>query len=326
MAARAYPDARFEILCLCSDWISWLFIADDQYDEGRIGMEPGRLSNALDRFVAILSPGGRLIPVSPLEIALGDMKQRMLDLGATQRWVERFKASNIDYFGGCVQEARHRASGTLPTVDEYRKMRRSSVGILECFDLIELSILEFLPKSLVENDDLRSVRENGADVSAWVNDLVSFDKESKRGDPSNLLVALMSETGCDAKTAAVMTVEIHNTQMRDLLAAEARLAENLRGDYRRLALRYSAGIKDWVRGSYDWMLRSSRYESYELAIDSDSLLGSADSYRSARPLLEFSPSYPVEVTEPGSMGDVTLHRRGTPASSSASDGSRSQMP
>src|SRR4028118_262967 len=44
LAARVYPDAAFTELKLLSDWNVWLFILDDQVDEGCQGKEPEQLA------------------------------------------------------------------------------------------------------------------------------------------------------------------------------------------------------------------------------------------------------------------------------------------
>src|ERR1700722_77976 len=49
LAARVYGDAMaVEKQQVVTDWLSWLFVFDDQVDEGDVGRRPGHLASMLD--------------------------------------------------------------------------------------------------------------------------------------------------------------------------------------------------------------------------------------------------------------------------------------
>ena len=48
------PTASFEVLSLASDWLTWLFIVDDEYDEESLGQNLTSLSEVLQGYHNII--------------------------------------------------------------------------------------------------------------------------------------------------------------------------------------------------------------------------------------------------------------------------------
>lgn len=49
-----YPTADEEHLDLVADWFVWLFLVDDQLDDGHLGRSPDRVRNVVDRMRAVV--------------------------------------------------------------------------------------------------------------------------------------------------------------------------------------------------------------------------------------------------------------------------------
>src|SRR5688572_17760940 len=43
LTARCYPNSSYEILQVINDWMTWLFILDDLFDEEGIGRQPDEM-------------------------------------------------------------------------------------------------------------------------------------------------------------------------------------------------------------------------------------------------------------------------------------------
>jgi hypothetical protein len=70
LAAHCYPPASQGDLFLLADWISWLFVLDDQNDEGSYSRNPEALQSLLTKvFFAAVEPNDRAAE-NPLESAL----------------------------------------------------------------------------------------------------------------------------------------------------------------------------------------------------------------------------------------------------------------
>jgi 5-epi-alpha-selinene synthase len=54
LVARAYPQTGFEELALSNDFLTWIFLLDDHFDEGTIGHEPEQVQAIMNEFLAIM--------------------------------------------------------------------------------------------------------------------------------------------------------------------------------------------------------------------------------------------------------------------------------
>jgi 5-epi-alpha-selinene synthase len=261
MTAAIYAEAEPELLQLCNDMLLWFFVSDDQYDERAIGTSPLKMEKVCSNFLRILQTGNERAAISPLGRALLDLRRRIVDR-ASPAWYARFLASMELYFQGCLQEAHNRASERVPEFDEYRGLRRASVGTYPCFDLIELSLREELPREVLSHPALAVLRDLSTDVIAWVNDIVSFQKERAFLDPHNIIVVLNHECGISINEALAKTIEIHNEAMEEF----QRIARRFLAEAPAQAQRYIAGLELWMRGVFDWSFLSARYKSDYLSL------------------------------------------------------------
>ena len=60
LVARAYPRASRDPLAILTDWITWVFLLDDECDEAEIGKRPERLAALHAQCLKVLSgPGSK---------------------------------------------------------------------------------------------------------------------------------------------------------------------------------------------------------------------------------------------------------------------------
>jgi Terpene synthase family 2, C-terminal metal binding len=273
MAAAVYPEASKQVLALCTDLLLWFFISDDQYDERALGADPMRMEQITNDFMQVLRRGVTISEnPSPLSRALMDLRNRV-HVQVPAAWYARFVADMELYFQGCLTESKDRASGYTPEFEEYRTIRRASVGTYPCFDLIELSLGIFLPDPLEDSPLLTLLRDVSTDIVAWVNDVVSYPKESAHSDPHNLVSVLITECGISLADSVKKTVELHNEQM---LQFERLASEFLSNKPPVWAPRYIEALRSWMRGVFDWSFQSGRYSNDYVRLsmqDSDDLVG-----------------------------------------------------
>lgn len=262
LTVQTYPDADQNLALICDQLLLWFFICDDQFDERALGANPYKLQKICENFLRLLRSGSERAAISPLSRALLELRNRMWALG-DEAWRERFIASMTLYLEGCLREAENRERGVTPDFDEYQQIRRASVGTYPCFDLIELSVTPRIPSALLESPALAMIRDLATDIIAWINDAVSYAKESAYDDPHNLITVLMRECGISKRAATIKLVEYYDQKIENLVEIESALLKE--EPHPGLAV-YVKGIDSWIRGVRDWSFESPRYQKSYIAL------------------------------------------------------------
>jgi hypothetical protein len=231
---------------VASDWISWLFLLDDQLDEGTLGRDPVAaraflrpLAELLDENLSIRLPGE-----GPFRAVLRDVWSRIVPV-TSPTWHARFKRHMADYLDGCVWEAVNRASGRVPGSAEFPAYRRRAGAIWPSLDLLEFVARAPLPDSVYSRPLFVELRRAAADVVCWTDDVLTVDKERARGDVHNLVIVLQHSTGCTAGDAMARAAYAIDSRLADFLECERRLPDLL-GPREPEATLGSAGVFGFV--------------------------------------------------------------------------------
>jgi Terpene synthase family 2, C-terminal metal binding len=275
LMARAHPEASLADLGLATAWLTAIFEFDDRL-ERQLVEQPVRTRRAVDELWAWLSGGDNLSGDNlseqtrealseqtrealgrPFCRALADVWRRTVPR-VTAGWRERFVNHFADYLGGIVWESANRASGKLPTVAEYLRMRRHSAATEMFFDLIEPMHGIELPGALLRDARYLAVRETGGTAIGLFNDLISWRKEAVVGDLHNIIFIVQHERRSSLADAVGYAVAEHDAQVAAFLAARDELAAGAWGADPAVALGV-ADIAHWIRGNLDWSLESGRY-------------------------------------------------------------------
>jgi hypothetical protein len=263
-AARSYPDTDYVELAWVNDWLVWLFMFDDQFDDGTLGADPEAMKFIMRGLFNLLSD--QLVPVehleqhSPIAAALLDFWQRAP--GATPAWRARFQQHLADYFASYLWEANNRASGRIPGVDAYIANRQRSGGLPTCFDLIELSEHVVLSPDVAANPTYQTLSLIANNVVCWVNDLFSFRKERARGEVNNLVLVVQHARGRTLQEAVVVVNNMITREVQHFLAVEQQLCLYQPETYEALK-KYLRVFRGWMRGNLDWSLETLRYTEVE---------------------------------------------------------------
>jgi 5-epi-alpha-selinene synthase len=261
LVASAYPHSNLEELKIANDWLSWVFIWDDQCDLSELKKQPEVLKTLHKRFIEILN-GAELTSQDILfSHALTDLRQRTLERGSI-KWFRYFISCLEDYFQGCVWEATNRANGIIPDVESYIRLRRSSVGVYAVLALTEFCHQLIIPDILKEHSIVKKLELITTDIIAWSNDIFSASREIASGDVHNLVFVLHKQEQFSIEKAIERVTEIHDQEVRSLIDLEASLPSFGEELDTELA-KYISGMHNWIRGNLDWYARSYRYQSSE---------------------------------------------------------------
>lgn len=264
-AARfGFFSASPEVVGIAADLISWLFLFDDAYPEGTYRFDVKGLELACDRYLNLLENFPHVPPHSHFAGALINLRER-LGLHAPASWLARFTQSLRYYFQGCVREAHFRQSNTVPSVAEYMDLRRASFGYAPVADLMELIFGTYLTDEERASLQVIRLRTLGVDISAYVNDLYSYEKENAVGDVCNIVKVVELNQGLSADAACAKVGQLHDEALGQLLLMESQLgAIPTSPAVRNLA----RAIREWSQGHHDWSIRCRRYDP-SLASDFD---------------------------------------------------------
>lgn len=258
LAARFHPDAPPEVLQLVSDWYGWMFYWDDRRDESELGGRPGLLADVNERLLGIIR-GKEPEEEGALAHALWDLRGRVIAEAPTEAWMRRFVDSVEEHFRSTVWEAENRASGTVPDVETYVRMRPVTGGLN-----VDTRFVEMAERARTDevwwHPAVRRLVEASNNAVCWANDVFSLDKELRRGDVHNLVLVLRHARGLELREAIERVVEMHNAEVR----AFAEAASLLAGDGRRIEPdleRFVDVLRARMRGFLDWAEESGRYRT-----------------------------------------------------------------
>ncbi|MBD2452672.1 terpene synthase [Nostoc sp. FACHB-87] len=262
LTSCAYPNYKLEELKIGNDWLSWLFIWDDQCDLSYLKNQPEEMKVIHKRFMEIFTGAEEITSTDiPLTHALYDLRQRMIKVWGN-RYFHLLVPCLEDYFNGCVLQATNHFRKTVPDLDTYVKTRRLSVA----GDLM-LAWIEYfnglkIPNIVRKHKILEQINEKTTNIFAWCNDIYSLPKELASDDVHNLVLVLYYQNKISLEEAINRAIEMHNQEIQTLLKLEESLpsfGELIDAEIKK----YLSGIHEWIRGNYDWSKKTDRYNSVE---------------------------------------------------------------
>ncbi|MPZ82284.1 MAG: terpene cyclase [Actinophytocola sp.] len=285
-ASLVYPTADRRGLEIVADWFGWLFLVDDQLDDGSVGRSLGTVEQAVGQMRAVLnSPdlGGSAADggESPSAVsALADLWRRTA-AHATSRWRGRFVRHLEDCLTtAAVWEAGNRVRGVVPDEVTYIEKRRHTGAIYVCMDLIEIVERLDVPDELYASAEFSATLDAACNVVCWTNDIYSLDKERSLGEVHNFAYLMQHHRGLDRRHALAEASRATSAETTRFLAAEERLLA-AHPHHAQVLTPYLAGMRTWIRGNLDWSRRTKRDHSPAAA----------------------APPRPAEYVEPAMMRD-----------------------
>jgi Terpene synthase family 2, C-terminal metal binding len=261
-ATYFYPRADLAAMIACSDWCAWLFFLDDSYDENvQASWDHLAARRLMALCLRVLRGADPPVGAPPLARFTRQIRRRLLALApGGERWLRRFAASAERYlYRGVLPANANWAGGVVPGIEAYLVQREHDSAVHTCIDLIELAGGLSLPDEVHAAPPLPEVRRLCARALAYTNDLMSYEKEVMRhGNPNNLVHVLMARRSLPFELAVHRAVALINHDTRRLVELEGDI---LAGPLPPAAARYVAGMRQLLRGNYDWSLATARYRS-----------------------------------------------------------------
>jgi hypothetical protein len=114
------------------------------------------------------------------------------------------------------------------------------------------------------------MRRITADVVIFVNDIVSLDKELAVGDVNNSVMVLRHDLGCGLEEAVSRIAATSDSRVARFrhLAAGLPMALDASGVppvVREQVTRYVSGMRNLMRGTLEWSMETTRYDTTGIA-------------------------------------------------------------
>ncbi|KAJ6494348.1 isoprenoid synthase domain-containing protein [Mycena sanguinolenta] len=253
LAAVCYPEAGFPQLRLCSDFLAYLFFLDNLSDD---------LDNQDTVSVADLILNSLYHPHtfrSSVRIAVmsKDICKRIEQTstpGVYDRFVETF-----DLFLQSVHDqAIHRTTGVIPSLEEYITLRRDTSGCKPCWAIIEYANNLDIPNNVMEHPVLCGLGEAANDLVAWSNDVFSYSVEQSKGDTHNMVIVVMHHKALDLPGAVTFVGDLCKEAIARFMSLKTRLP-SWDDEIDRHVSRYVQGLEDWMSGILYWSFETERY-------------------------------------------------------------------
>jgi 5-epi-alpha-selinene synthase len=260
-SCRVYPMARPEELFFINDWVSWIALFDDWFDDSRLGARPECMSHIHQHLLAILQDAPLVTPLGPVAEALSDIWQRADNL-TSSGWKRRFAQHHADYFAACRWDAEHRARNQVPDVDAYIENRRNSVANTISLDMFDLSEHVEFPAEIYGSQRFQAILRAANNIVAWTNDVYSLKKELAHGEICNLVVAVQYARHCSLQEAV--------NRVCAMIETETRCFQEMVQNFPAYSAEVDPGICQylfdlgkWIRGPLDWYHETLRYVEVE---------------------------------------------------------------
>jgi 5-epi-alpha-selinene synthase len=272
LSARTYPKAGLEELKLVNDWMVWLFMWDDQFDEAPAATPANQLDAILDGYRIILTNVATTSSQGPAANALQDLCRRTF-WRMPPRWRSRFAQHCLQWLDSYAWTVNNCRLGIAPALDIYVEKRRHTGGMHLAFDLIDFSEHLGLPEPLRVSPPFEVLNRITNDLVCWSNDIFSLEKELARRDVNNLVIVLQQAERLTLQESVDQVHEMINAQVRLFEETERQLpsfGSALDHDVER----YVRGLRAWIRGNMDWAAETPRFSQIE-----HTQAGQAPSYR-----------------------------------------------
>ncbi|KAI8194268.1 Presilphiperfolan-8-beta-ol synthase [Colletotrichum sp. SAR 10_86] len=165
------PEDRLKIML---DWHHWVFLFDDQFDEGHLKEDPNAAAEEISQNIAIMGGDAPRYTAdsNPIRYVFQRCWDAISEVSSPEmqnRWIDQHKR----YFAQLLVQVDQQVSGQnfIRDVDEYMNMRRGTIGVYPAINLTE------------------------------VNDVLSYRKDLALGVDHNLISLLMEKDGLNIQQA-----------------------------------------------------------------------------------------------------------------------------
>ena len=254
LAARFFPQSSPEHLQIAADWLLFFCAIDDETEEFR--ERPLELALFLLRLRGILAGQPPVKGDKGLAFGLHDVSVR-LERCAPKAWMNRFVSQVEDLFETYLWEAVNRVHGCCPSVDSYTKIREVTIGLRPLFEFLALPGSAAIAGDAWSHPLAKSMMTMVCNSVGWVNDIYTYEREMRSGEPHNLVLVIMKESGVDWSTALSRVIKMHNDAVAQFLRISTELASA--GAAPPEVQQLARALPAFLRGHLDWAHETRRY-------------------------------------------------------------------
>ncbi|KAF7913584.1 hypothetical protein EAE99_010610 [Botrytis elliptica] len=255
------PDASEERLVMMLDWNHWVFLFDDQFDEGHLKEDPAAAAEEVKQTIAIMGDNAPLYtPESnPIRYVFQECWKRLKSVSSKemqQRWIVQHER----YFEQLVVQVKQQVGGQNFTrdVDAYMDLRRGTIGAYPAINLSEYGAGVNVPQHVYDHPSLQECMRVSADLVILVNDVLSYRKDLELGVDHNLMSLLMERDNLSAQQAVDKIGDMVNECYRRwylALAALPSYGEKI--DYE--VMKFVEICRAVAQGNLYWSFQTGRY-------------------------------------------------------------------
>jgi hypothetical protein len=190
------PECDAAALRIMVDWNHWVFLFDDQFDEGHLSHDLNAAKAEVDVMIAIMEGTGPVYDASrdPIRYVYQntwDRVQKRASRQAQQHWKEMHK----QYFEGLLDQVATQVENRTfcRDIDQYMSMRRGTIGAYPAIALAEVALGIDLPAEVLAHESLKECMCISADLVLLVNDVLSYKKDLQLGVDHNLINLLKGQ-------------------------------------------------------------------------------------------------------------------------------------
>ncbi|KAL7941029.1 isoprenoid synthase domain-containing protein [Trichoderma barbatum] len=271
LAACCFPYSEWEELKAAAAFLVWIFIWDDVIDHGEDDsgiISNGDLArtfceNSLDhiRFKLELDHSDHRGASIPL-MAMFDQVAEPITAKWNQTQMRRLYNEIEHYVNCCLVEHMQQEDDSIPTQEQFTKMRFGTSGITPGIAICEFTRSVTLPDEVIESAPMKVIWREITRLCMMINDIYSCQKELRSGVIQNIIPVIAYASGTDdIETVTREFLEIFQTSvhtfeesfqvLKALASPDPKLSEDIR--------KYIQNCQTIATGLLEWMLASERY-------------------------------------------------------------------
>ncbi|KAK0726089.1 isoprenoid synthase domain-containing protein [Lasiosphaeris hirsuta] len=257
------PTASADALRVLFDYNHWVFLFDDQFDEGHLKCDAAAALEETRKMSAIMEGSRRVVQedgMNPIRHLWQTVCDRLTPIGCKAVY-GRFKELHQHYFDGLLLQVEDTRAGHPSTrsVDDYLQFRIRTIGVFPAFPISEYAEGVDIPAHAYRHPSIQEIMRVSAEMVILVNDIASFKKDQVMGVDFNIINVLQ-------RTAGGMSIQ------QALDRTSVMLDDCYRRWYRALAempiwgeatdyqtLRYIEICRDVALGCLHWSFMTPRY-------------------------------------------------------------------
>ncbi|KAM0803199.1 Presilphiperfolan-8-beta-ol synthase [Usnea florida] len=260
LASMFAPSCDEDALRMVVDWSHWVFLFDDQFDEGHLSRDPTAAQEEIERTLAIMEDTQR--PVMAEENAIRYVFQTTWDRlkkRSSQELQQRWKDSHRNYFEGLLEQVKVMHDQRMFTRDvlEYMNMRRRTIGAYPTLVLTQYVLDIRLPQDIVDHPSVQECMCVSADLVILVNDILSYKRDLAQGVDHNL-ITLLKKQGLSIQLAVNRIGSMLDECYKRWYIALANMPI-LGEEMDRQVLKFADACRDVALGNLYWSFKTGRY-------------------------------------------------------------------